>query len=177
MDGPSEFQVGTTATVGKIEVPLHVFVGPVVATLKRKGGLITIPETKFCGVWRSLEEFGVLIKPNTIGKVSEFVFFSDLFENLLVLRARSGLVDFGLPEKISLISLLLSGHVLPALHIDGVLRFDAENFQLLSHRGPTVEPFIDRPPSELQVLLDLVAGNKLRRTFGIERAAPAIGGQ
>ena len=177
MDGPSEFQVSATVAVGKLEVALHVLVGPVVATLKRKGGLVTIPETKFRGVWRPLEEFGVLIKANTIGKVSEFVFFSDLFENLLVLWARSGLVDCGLPEKISLIGLLLSGHVLPALHIDGVLRFDAENFHLLSHRGPTVEPFIDRPPSELEVLLDLIAGNKLRGTFGIERAASTIGGQ
>ena len=68
-------------------------------------------------------------------------------------------------------------HVLAALHIDGVFRLDAEGLCFLSHRGLTFEQFVDRAASEFQVLLDLIAGDELRGTHGIEGAGAAIGGQ
>ena len=68
-------------------------------------------------------------------------------------------------------------HVFTALDVNDGFRFDAEGSRFLLQRRLSLEGFIDRAASELQVLLDLIAGDELRGTNGIKAARSAIGRQ
>ena len=179
-NGPAEFQVGAGVAVGELEVLLLVGIGAVVAARKGKGGFVAVPESKLRGIRRTFEEVGVLIESEIVLEVDaivEVVFLADLGKSFFVLRQKCDLVDFGFPEQIALVGFLQCGHLLAALHIDSVLRFDAEDFGRLTFGGPAFEPFTDCAATEFEVLLDLVTGNKLGRALRIEGAATPIGGQ
>ena len=68
-------------------------------------------------------------------------------------------------------------HVLEALDIDRGFRLDAKDAWFCFQRFLPLEHFIDRGASEFQVLLELVAREELRLSYGIERSRAAIGRQ
>ena len=104
------------------------------------------------------------------------VLLANLREGLLVFRAEGDLVDFCFPEEVALIGLFLRSHVLAALHVDGVFRFNAEDFGFLACDRLPFEHFVDRRTSDFKVLLELIAGDELGRTHGIESTRSGIGG-
>ena len=101
--------------------------------------------------------------------------FTKLGHNLLVLRSFCGLVDSLFPWKPFLfIGFLQSLNDFQILRVYGFFRFHAENLGRLLKSGVADESLVNRGPAKLQVLLELVAGNKLGSAHRIKGAGASV---
>ena len=147
-----------------------------------KDGFVVIYVAKVFGI-RSPNQFaGVSVESDTScsresGRVEFRVFFEKSSHDLPVLWSRDGFVDLRFPAQEVVPGILNTLYGFQAFLVDSILRFDAEDFGVLSCGGPALEPFADRAATELQVLLDLVAGDELGSAEGIEAATPLVAGQ
>ena len=82
----------------QFEVVFHVGISAIVSALIRKGGRVRISETKLLCIGSSLQKIGVLVEPDVVSQLIEFVLLADLLDDLLVLWSLGGLIDLRFPE-------------------------------------------------------------------------------
>ena len=146
----------------QLQVVFHVGVSAIVPALKRKRGVVGISETKLLGVGAPFQKIGILIEPEIVCQIIEHILLTDLLEGLLIFRSLGGLINLGFPQQIALVGFRHRLHILTTLYIHSVLGLDPEDFGWRFPNGMSLEGFIDCLTSQFEVLLELIAGDKLR---------------
>ena len=101
--------------------------------------------------------------------------FKKLGHNLLVLRSFCGLVDPFFPWKpFLLICFLQIINDLQFPRVYGFFKFHPENLGGLCTCGVANEGLVNRSPAKFQILLELIAGNKLGSPHRIKSAGSFI---
>ena len=168
LDAPRGFQIGALIAIGKLEVVLHVGIGASIAALEREGGVIAVNKPELGCIGSSFEKFSILIESQVVLEVIDFEFLTDLRERFLVFGKKGNLVDFGFPEQVAFLRFLLLCHNLATLRIDCIFGLQPEGLRYLTCCRLTFEPFTDCDLTQVQVLLDLIAGDELRSSHGIK---------
>ena len=109
-----------------------------------------------------------MIEPDAVGKVVEIVFLTKLREQLFVLWKKGCFINLCFPEEVPLIHFLLLSNFFTTQDIDCILWLNAKCFCWLLPCSLSLEGFVYRTTSKLQILLDLITRDELRGTYGIE---------